>query len=129
MRSLALLLAPLALVACTGNQGVSAFAPPDSIWRLAELDGAVFPARATIRFPAPGRVAGQAPCNSYTASQTAPYPWVEITGITATEMACDQLAAEQRFFDALGKAAIAEVAGDTMILSSGAGLEMVFTRQ
>ena len=42
---------------------------------LAELDGAPFDATATIRFPEEGRIAGEGPCNLYSAAQGAPYPW------------------------------------------------------
>ena len=129
MRAPAALLAPLLLLACSGDQGVSAFVDPASTWRLTEMNGTTFAARASIAFPAPGRVTGQGPCNAYGAQQTAPYPWIEIGNITATKAACPDLAAEQDFFAALAGVSIAEVSGDTLILSADDGLEMLFKRQ
>ena len=129
MRRFSALLLPFALNACAGDQGVSAFVDPDSTWRLSELNGTPFTANATLAFPKPGQISGRGPCNSFSAQQSAPYPWFEITSIVATETACDQLPAERQFFDALGEAAIAEVSGTTLILSSESGMEMVFNRQ
>ena len=41
-------------------------------------------------------------------------------------MACDSLSAETVFFTALGDMTLAEVVGDTLILSNDKGREMVF---
>lgn len=86
-----------------------------------------FPAHATITFPKQGQIAGTAPCHSYSATQTAPYPWVEAGPILATKRACPDLDAETNFFAALSQASISEVSGDTFLLSDNNGHEMVFT--
>ncbi len=119
---------PLVLPACAGDQTVSAFADPSATYRLTELDGAPFPARATISFPETGVVRGSAPCNDYSASQSAPYPWLEIGNIRATRLACGATEQETRFFQALSDMAFAEVSGDTILLSNDAGREMLFSR-
>ncbi|HHB81769.1 MAG TPA: META domain-containing protein [Aliiroseovarius sp.] len=126
--SLALLLLAL-LAACSGDEGLSAYVAPNSTWQLSTLNSAPFPASASIAFPEPGRVTGHAPCNQFSAQQTAPYPWVEIKTIAATKMACDHGADEQSYFSALRAASIAEVSGNSLILSNEHGLEMVFKRQ
>lgn len=85
-----------------------------------------FPATATITFPKKGQIEGDGPCNSYSATQTAPYPWFEAGPIVATERACADLGAEADFFTALGQVNIAEVSGGTLILSNKDGHELVF---
>lgn len=95
-------------------------------WHLVSLGDAPYPAAASLRFPAPGEVRGQGPCNGFTATQAAPYPWIEIGPIAATRRACPDLAAETDFFAGLEAAQFAEVGGDVLILSGPEGPEMVF---
>jgi heat shock protein HslJ len=117
---------PMLLTACQGDETVSGYADPGAVYVLRELDGAVFPARATISFPQAGRVAGAGPCNSYSAQQTAPYPWIRIETIVATRRGCADLGLEVAFFTGLRSATLVEVAGDVLILSDDAGGQMVF---
>ena len=121
-----LLLSAIALTACNEDETVAAYAPAGTVWELRELDGLAFGARETITFPEEGRIEGQAPCNRYFATQTAPYPWFEVRGIGATKMACSDLAAEARFFAALERVTLAEVLGDVLILSDEGGFQMLF---
>jgi heat shock protein HslJ len=74
-------------------------------WRLVAIDGQPYTARALIAYPDDRtRIVGQGPCNRFTATRvTTPFPTDAVTGITATEMACDDLAAEQQFFAALAE--------------------------
>lgn len=116
----------LTLPACQGDETLTAFAQDDHLFLLAEIDGLPFPARATIDISDPGTVSGTAPCNSYSASQTAPYPWFALGPIATTRRACAELELEARFLAALAAMTIAEVAGDTLILSHTDGSEMVF---
>ncbi len=123
-----LALAILMLAACAGNQGISRFAGVGRVWELREMAGQPFAARATISFPEAGRIAGEAPCNSYSARQGAPYPWFEAAAISSTKKACPQLAQEQRFFAALRRMRLSEVSGDLLVLSDEAGEnQMVFS--
>ena len=114
-----------ALAGCVGGKGISG-CDDNTIFRLIALDSAPFTARATIQFAEDGRVTGQAPCNSYFAAQTAPYPAFNVENIGATRMACPDLAAETQFFTALQSMSRSEVLGDTLILRNDAGREMVF---
>ena len=114
------------LAGCWGDETISGYADPDREYRLIELDGTAFDARATIQFSEEGRVTGQAPCNTYFATQTVPYPWFNVDTIGATRMACPDLNTEARFFAALEEMSLAEVLGDTLILRNDAGREMVF---
>lgn len=127
MRILALILLVLN-AACRGDETVAAYGAGDSLWHLTEIDGAAFSARATLGFPEAGRIAGEAPCNAYSGRMEAPYPWFAATEIAATRRACPDLAAEAVFFAALSEMTLAEVAGDTLILSTPGAREMVFAR-
>ncbi|MCK0140928.1 META domain-containing protein [Aliiroseovarius sp. F20344] len=126
MRLLLFIAATATLMGCK-DETISGYADADAEWRLVELDGDTFPARATITFPEKGRIAGKAPCNSFSTAQKAPYPWFETGPIASTKMACSDLEAESAFFEALSQMQISEVSGNTLILSSEAGSEMVFT--
>ena len=126
MRFLTLILA-MGITACQTDETVSGYGAADRTWVLTSLDGTAFAARAHLSFPEQGSVVGKGPCNSFGASQSAPYPWIDIKGIRATRAACADLGLEQDFFDALQEMTLSEVAGDTLILSNDAGREMVFT--
>lgn len=108
------------------DETISGFADSAAIYRLQELDGNPFLASASISFPAEGKVAGKAPCNSFRGEQTLPYPWINIEKIAATRRACPDLGAEAAFLRALEIATLVEVQGKVLILSNDDGLEMVF---
>jgi len=120
-------LLPFFLVsACFSDESISGFIEPTAEYHLVEVDGAPFIGTATITFPEAGKVTGQAPCNRYFATQTAPYPWFALESIGATRMACEHLPAESAFFAALEGMTLSEVSGDTLILSNTDGRQMVF---
>ena len=115
----------LSLTACA-DETISGYADPDATYRLVELGGEPFPARATIRFPEEGRLEGDAPCNRWFAKQNVPYPWFEAGSIGATKRGCADLALETAFFEALGAMTLVEVQGPVLILSDDDGRSMVF---
>lgn len=119
-----LLLPPLA-TACA-DETLTGYAP--GVYRLEQIDGAAFRWGATLDLTQPGRIAGQAPCNAYSAAQTAPYPWFSPGPIAATRRACLHMNGEAAFFEALGAMTLAEASGPVLILSNEAGGEMVFRR-
>ncbi len=116
----------LALTACRQDETISAFVPAGSIWHLTDLNGQAFPANGTLTFPEPGIISGNGPCNTYSASQNAPYPWFEAGPIRATKRTCPEQHFEGAFLLALAKATLAEVSGDILILSDEGGGELVF---
>ena len=126
MKFVSVLIAALTLTACSRDESISKFVDTLAVYHLVELDGEAFQSTATISFPEEERVVGQAPCNRYFATQTVPYPWFGLEGIGATRMACPDLAQETIFFEALGGMTLAEVLGDTLILSNSVGRKMVF---
>ena len=76
--------------------------------------------------PRKARPSGEAPCNAWSATQSAPYPWFALGPIATTRRACPELAAEQTFLTTLAAMTLAEAQGPVLILSSDEGLEMVF---
>ncbi|KIC12468.1 hypothetical protein RA19_02235 [Leisingera sp. ANG-M1] len=121
------ILAFLLTGACTSDETLSAYGAAGKLWRLSSIDGKVFPAAASLRFPAPGLIAGQAPCGRFQGKQTAPYPWFEASAIAAAQDSCPQPEAEQAFLHALQEMTLAEVSGNVLILSNVQGREMLFT--
>lgn len=122
----ALFLVVLMVSGCAKDETLAAFAGDAGDFALISIDSLPFEGRATINISEAGRISGQAPCNRYFATQTAPYPWFELGPIGATRMACPALDLEQTYFDALVKMTLAEISGGTLILSNDAGLRMIF---
>ncbi len=116
----------LALAGCTAQETVAAYGAGGRTWQLTQLGPARFDAGATLRFPAPDRIAGQSPCGPYTGIMSAPYPWFEVDRLAATRAPCPDRAAETAYFDALRAMTQSEVSGDILILRDEAGREMVF---
>ncbi len=114
------------LFGCNADETLSAYGAAEREWRLTNLNDAPFNAQVILTFPEPGKIAGRAPCNSFSAAQTAPYPWFEVGAIASTKRACADLDLEQEFFTALKSMTISEVSGDTLILSNDAKERLVF---
>lgn len=121
-----LILPLIALFQCDRDESVAGYGAADTSWRLQEIDGQAFGASAILQFPETGRIAGHAPCNSYQGVLNAPYPWFEITDLTATRAACAGLEAEGTYFAALLAMTESELSGDVLILRGSDGHEMVF---
>jgi heat shock protein HslJ len=116
--------ASLLLAGC-GDETVTGFADATR-FALSTLDGRAFDATATLDIGTTGRISGAGPCNTYNATQSAPYPWFEIGPIAATRRACPDLNAEQLYFESLSQMTNVEVLGDVLILRNEGGGEMVF---
>ena len=119
----------LALTGCIKDETVSGYSNTDTVWRLVEIDGAATSEIVTLQFPEKGRISGKAPCNRYFGAQTVPYPWFKAEAVGSTKMACPNLSAEAAYFSALQDMSLAEVSGDTLILSNDAGRSLVFKAQ
>lgn len=117
------LLSVLALTACA-----QVLPAPEKSFRLISIDGRAFAATATISFAVPGRISGQAPCNSYSGALAAPLPGFSTLSIVATEIGCADLAAEQAFFTALSMMTQADVTTNQIRLGNAAGQSMVFVQ-
>ena len=103
--------------------------PVGTDWQLLAIDGVVLDqsVTATLRIEADGRIGGKAPCNSWSSQNAAELPALSLKGIRATRMACDKLAEEQSFFDALSAMTEAALDGDkNLILTGPDGRSMEF---
>jgi heat shock protein HslJ len=115
----------LALSACS-TDALDVYNEPETIWTLAQMGGAAFPAGATLTFPEPTEIAGQGPCNRYFGAMNAAYPQFAAGPIGSTRMACPDMAAETAFLAGLETATTAEASENTLTLSNSDGLLMVF---
>lgn len=122
------LAAALCASPATAHDGHSAYNAPGHVWRLVELDGAPFPALATLSFPATGRIEGQAPCNRYFGEMWQVYPWFRAEKIASTRRACPDLGLEQAFLEALGRMTLAEASEELLILTDDARGVMIFRK-
>ena len=118
-----ILLLSLFTVGCS-DETISGYADRKAVYRLTEIGGEPFPAKATISFPEEGRAVGQGPCNAWSAEQSVPYPWIDLGPIVATRRACPDLEAEAKFFEELAGVSLAELSGEVLLLSGE--VEMVF---
>lgn len=123
------LVLPMLLATCAADETISGYADPAAVYVVQSIDGTPFAAQATLSFPSEGRIAGRGPCNSYSGSQTAPYPWFAAGPLRSTKRACADLAQEQAFFAALGRMTLSEVSGPVLILSNDNGGEIVLRAQ
>ncbi|WP_271951331.1 META domain-containing protein [Ruegeria faecimaris] len=121
-----MLLSLSGLPQCQKDETVAAYGAAEREWALQEINGQPYNASALLRFLEEGKVTGNAPCNSYTGRLNVPYPWFELTGLTATRAACAGLEAEGIYFAALLAMTQSEVSGNLLILRNEDGQEMVF---
>ncbi|TPE48305.1 META domain-containing protein [Amaricoccus solimangrovi] len=122
IRRLIALAAPFAVAACVYAAEEPAVPEgnwllPGTSWKLVELDGAPFTANAVATLTEDGRIAGQAPCNTFSAEYGGHWPAITFTPTARTRRACPDLAAENAFFAALGKVNHGEMLEDSMLLT------------
>ena len=118
--------AALAVLGCTPDETLTAYAQGKTTFTLKSINGAMITEHSTIDISVAGRVSGKAACNTYHAAQTAPYPWFAIGPIAANKMACPALEIEALFLETIANMSLAEISGDTLILSDSNGQEMIF---
>lgn len=126
MKPLLILPFVLGLLNCGGDETLSGYGAAEREWHLVEIGGAAFEAQAVVQFPEEGKINGRAPCNSFSGQQLQPYPWFQVEALAVTRRACPELPEETAFFKALEQMTLAEVVGETLILSNTEGGEMVF---
>ncbi|KAB7614816.1 META domain-containing protein [Amylibacter sp. SFDW26] len=110
---------------CSPDETVSSQTETTDVWVLQSVNDEAITERITLEFPEEGRISGRAPCNRYFATQSAPLPWFEIGDIGATKVACPALKQEQEYFENLRIMSSVEVIGDTLVLRSVTGFEVV----
>jgi heat shock protein HslJ len=110
---------------------IPAISPAETVtgidWQLLAVDGVLTDARATLQLQPDGVVSGAAPCNRWSATNTAALPALSLGPIRATRMACDRLADEEAFFAALSVMTALEPKGSrTLVLTGPDGRSMEF---
>ena len=119
----------LALAACGGSETVTQYGGADYTWQLQEIDGSAVDYGASLVLAEGGKVTGQGPCNSFLATQDAPYPWINIQVDVVEQIYCPDIDREEAYLTALQEMSLVEVSGPNMVLSNDAGREMVFSGQ
>lgn len=97
-------------------------------WHLVGIDGTRAPASLTITFATDGTVSGQAPCNRYFGIYRGELPEITLSALGATKMACDKLAEEAAYLQALQAMTKAEAAGEHLFLTGPEGRVLEFAR-
>ena len=101
-------------------------------WQLLAIDGVVFDhtINVTLRIEADGSISGKAPCNSFGSSNPATLPALSLGLLHATRMACDKLAEERAFLDALAQmTALTPEGSRNLILTGPGGRSMEFVTE
>ena len=99
------------------------------VWVVQTLDGAAFPAAATLRFSPGGRVSGKAPCNRYFGAVKFTSSDLSIGPLGSTRIACEALDEETRYLLALAAMTELKLLRDQLILRDALGRESTFKKQ
>ena len=91
----------------------------DAYWQLLAIDGTRTVARATLRIDKDNVLAGAAPCNRWSGNNGAVLPALSLGAIRSTRMACDRLAEEQAFFEALSQMTAVALDGERNLILTG----------
>ena len=101
----------------------------DPVWVVQTLDGAAFPAAATLRFSPDGRVSGKAPCNHYFGAVKFTSSDLSIGPLGSTRMACEALDEETHYLLALAAMTQVKTSLGQLILRDASGRELTFKKQ
>ena len=89
------------LMACGPNLAGAKDGAAERVFALHSIGSTTVTTRVTLEFADDNRVVGAAPCNRYSAQQTAEAPDFTLGPIAATRRACPDLELETRYFRAL----------------------------
>lgn len=111
------LTAVTALAACDPgpSQGVSGNVPLNSYYMVGIGQDAAPERNMAIRFT-PNQIIGSGPCNTFTATNAAKLPAIQLTNFVATTSPCGDAAKEQRFFNAMRGATSADYNGGVLLV-------------
>jgi heat shock protein HslJ len=128
------LLAPILLLSSVLLlYGCSSSGAPDNTtltgteWVMFEMDGVKYePASGksvTMKFDGKEKnVGGKAPCNTYGGPYTKTSNKLSFGGLFSTEMACDELATEQKYFKLLETVFAYQISGDKLYFFDSGGM-------
>lgn len=131
IRRLGALAAGLALSACVvvapPEVPQAGWILPGTSWKLTELDGKPFAARAVATLTEDGRIVGDGPCNAFTAAYSGHWPDLRFHPVANSRLSCPDIAAETAFFAALVKVEHGAHDGDALVFT-GPGASLRFVR-
>lgn len=96
------------------------------VWTLTAIDGAEVTFTTTLDLTEPGKLTGKAPCNNYSGRLNAEGDSFIPGPILSTKMACDGMAEEAAYLQALQMVDSVALEGDKLTLTGEQ--ELVFTR-
>lgn len=111
------LTAVTALAACEPTPGseVAGNVPLNSYYMVGIGADAVPERNMAVRFTE-NQILGSGPCNTFTATNAAKLPAIQITNFVATSNPCGETAQEQRFFNAIRGATSADYNGGVLLV-------------
>jgi len=110
------------------DETLAAYAERDVAYRLEPAEDAPAVGTLTLRFPKVRSVEVRTHCASYHAALTVPYPWFRTARWQVADRHCDPGSQDLLFRDALRRMTLAEILGDTLILSNDIGEALIFRR-
>ena len=116
---------PAILALCLAA-GPAMSADLSGLWTLMRIDGTEVRFTATLDLTEPGKLAGQAPCNSYGGKLSVEADSFLPGPILSTKMACDGMTDENLYLQALQMVDSMALDGDMLTLTGEQ--ELVFTR-
>jgi heat shock protein HslJ len=97
------------------------------VWTLTAIDGAEVAFATTLDLTEPGKLTGKAPCNNYSGKLSVAADSFLPGPILSTKMACDGMAEEAAYLQALQMVDTVALDGDRLTLTGEQ--ELVFTRR
>lgn len=111
------------------DETISGYLDPTARWELVSLGGRDVDPGFLLRFPQEGHVGGASGCGPFTATQLAPYPWIEVSDQSLMATDCAAPRDHRSALAALPAMGLAEVSDDVLILSDADSVaELVFRR-
>lgn len=107
----------LVLAGLPASAGAQAFT--DRYWLLLAIDGVATDFRATLRIDKDNVLGGAAPCNRWQAMNQVKLPALDLGARRSTRMACDRMANETAFFEALDLMTEVALDGERNLILSG----------
>jgi hypothetical protein len=114
---------------CQTDETLAAYAEQDRDYQITEVLGQPAAFTAALRFPGRMRFQIETPCAVLDGRITAPLPWFEAQKITFAPRPCDDSPWQTDLMKILKTVTLAEIAGDTILLSSDARVALVFRTQ
>ncbi|AUH65596.1 META domain-containing protein [Paracoccus zhejiangensis] len=113
-----LLAALTALAACEpvpSANGLTGNVPLESYYLVGIGQDAVPERNMAVRFTG-NQILGSGPCNSFTATNAAALPAIQVTNFVPTSAPCGEARQEQRFFEAVRSATSADYQGGVLLV-------------